>query len=129
MAADNRFRRKPLLPKGEKDGPTCKPMEYTKRIRPKFLAKWLTCGSMDTPSEEKMIPTNNIHVMPSEKFLMRRCSPAQSPRLTTNVSSTIDCVTDGVRNRFSIKDMLFFLLIHYLAAKVVHFLQSCKYLV
>ena len=59
------------------------------------------------PKDEKMIPTNRIHVMPNEKFLIRKCSPAQRPRQTTKVSSTIDCVTEGCMNR-SLKNDMFF---------------------
>ena len=96
---DSRLRRKPLLPKGENDGPTCKPILYTKSINPKSLAKRATCGSMVTPKEANKIPTKRIHVMPKENFLIRKCSPAQRPNDTTIVSSTMDWVTEGVMNK------------------------------
>ena len=37
--------------------------------------------------------------MPKEKFLIRKCSPAQRPKQTTKVSSTIDWVTEGAKNK------------------------------
>ena len=53
---------------------------------------------IEMPNEERIMPTNSIHVTPNEKFLIRKCSPAHRPRHTVSVSNTIDCVTEGVKN-------------------------------
>ena len=54
------------FPNDEKKlGPTCRPMLYTNRIKPKSLAKVSTVGSMCMPKCDIAIAQNNIQVMPS----------------------------------------------------------------
>ena len=56
----------PCLNDEKKPGPTCRPMEKTKRIRPNSLTKWSTGASMVMPKWLRAMPTKRIHVIPSD---------------------------------------------------------------
>lgn len=56
----------PCLNEAKKPGPTCRPIEKTKRINPNSCTKWRTSPSTVMPKWLKRMPTKSIHVMPSE---------------------------------------------------------------
>ena len=56
----------PCLNEAKKPGPTCRPIEKTKRINPNSCTKWRTSPSTVMPKWLKRMPTKSIHVTPSE---------------------------------------------------------------
>ena len=79
----------PFLKEAKNPGPTWRPMEKTKRIRPKSFMNWSTVGLHLRPKWLTMMPTNSIQVEPMDMPLILN-RPSRSPRPITKAKSSIE---------------------------------------
>ena len=79
----------PFLKDWKNPGPTCRPMENTKSMRPKSLTKARAPGSARSPKWLNRMPTKSIHVEPIETPLTLNL-PSQSPVAMTKAKSIME---------------------------------------
>ena len=73
----------PFLNDEKNDGPTCKPMQNTNKIRPNSRRKCRMCVSAVKPKCPIRIPVNNTKVTPSE-MPKNLILPSNTPTEMTN---------------------------------------------
>ena len=88
----------PFLNEEKKDGPTCKPIQNTNRIKPNSRMKCKMCVSPVNPKCPIRIPVKSTNETPNDtpKILIL---PSSTPTDITNAYRQTICATDEVSQR------------------------------